>query len=57
MAMEHHVFQSGEGIVQDNVEDTIKSVGYVGRVGMKATDIEILNIMIGRADVHNQTAV
>lgn len=50
MAIEHHVFQSGEGIVQDNVEDTIKSVGYVGRVGMKSTDIEILNIMIGRAN-------
>lgn len=57
MAMEHHVFQPGEGIVQENVEDTIKSVGYIGRVGMKSTDIEILNIMIDKVDVHNQTAV
>lgn len=57
MAMEHHVFQPGEGIVQENVEDTIKSVGYIGRVGMKSTDIEILKIMIDKVDVHNQTAV
>ncbi len=39
-------FQPGEGIVQGDVESTIKSVGYVGRVGMKTTDIEILNIMM-----------
>ena len=39
-------FQPGEGIIQPDVEGTIKSVGYVGRVGMKTTDIEILNIML-----------
>jgi len=33
------------------VEDTIKSVGYVGRVGMKSTDIEILNLMIDRVQI------
>lgn len=55
MAMEHHAFQPGEGIVQKDVEDTIKSMGYIGRVGMKSTDIEILNIMIDRVDVHGQT--
>ena len=26
-------------------------MGYVGRVGMKDTDVEILNIMIGKTDV------
>ncbi len=55
MAMEHHAFQPGEGIVQEDVEDTIKSMGYIGRVGMKTTDVEILNIMIDRVDVHGQT--
>lgn len=40
------VFQPGEGLVKENVEDTIKSIGRMGREGMKATDIEILNIML-----------
>jgi len=43
-----HTFQPGEGLVQENVEDTIKSMGYIGRVGMKSTDTEILNLMIKR---------
>ncbi|MDO5416157.1 MAG: L-serine ammonia-lyase, iron-sulfur-dependent, subunit alpha [Lachnospiraceae bacterium] len=50
MAMKHVSFQPGEGIVQENLEDTIKSMGYIGRVGMKMTDTEILNIMIDRVD-------
>jgi len=40
------VFQPGEGLVKGNVEDTIASIGRMGREGMKATDIEILNIML-----------
>lgn len=51
MAMKHVSFQPGEGIVQEDLEDTIKSMGYIGRVGMKMTDTEILNIMIERVDV------
>ena len=51
MASKHHCFQPGEGIVQDDVEGTIKSMGYIGRVGMKITDTEILNIMIDRVNV------
>ena len=43
-----HSFQPGEGIVQEDVEGTIKSMGYIGRVGMKNTDTEILNLMIHR---------
>ena len=39
-------FRAGEGLVKDDVEGTIESLGRVGREGMKATDIEILNIMI-----------
>lgn len=39
-------FQPGEGLVKDNVEDTIRNMGYVGRVGMKDTDVTILNLMI-----------
>lgn len=48
MARNHCGFMSGEGIVKGDVEDTIKRVGYIGRVGMKSTDIEILNLMIER---------
>ncbi len=41
-----HCFKPGEGLVQDDVEDTIRNMGYVGRVGMKSTDVAILKLMI-----------
>lgn len=40
-------FQPGEGLVEEDVEETIRNFGRMGRVGMKATDHEILNIMLG----------
>ena len=40
-------FQPGEGLVMDSVEDTIESVGRMGREGMHSTDVEILQIMLG----------
>lgn len=48
MAMLGEDFCAGDGLVQDTVEATIMSMGYVGRVGMRDTDVEILNIMIGK---------
>ena len=51
MGQHHRSFQPGEGIVREDVEDTIKSMGYIGGVGMKDTDTEILNIMIDRVDI------
>ena len=51
MAMQGRGFRAGEGLIQDTVEETIASMGYVGRVGMKDTDVEILNIMIGKTQV------
>ena len=51
MAMAGRGFQAGEGLVQETVEETIASMGYVGRVGMASTDVEILNIMLGKTDV------
>ena len=48
MAMLDCGFSAGDGLVQDTVEATIMSMGYVGRVGMHSTDLEILNIMIGK---------
>lgn len=47
----HRVFQSGEGLVKDDVEKTIASVGRMGRVGMKSTDIEILNLMLDKVEL------
>ena len=47
MSMNGDSFQPGEGIVLEDTENTIKNVGYVGRVGMKDTDVEILHLMIG----------
>lgn len=47
MALAGRGFRAGEGLVQDTVEETIASMGYVGRVGMKDTDVEILKIMTG----------
>lgn len=54
MGSMNHCFQPGEGLVQDNVEDTIRSIGYIGRVGMKITDNEILNIMIDRVNLDDE---
>ena len=48
MAMKKRVFQPGEGLVKDNVEETIQSVGRMGRDGMRSTDVEILNIMLDK---------
>ncbi len=42
-----HAFQPGEGLVMKSVEDTIESVGRMGREGMQSTDEEILQIMLG----------
>ena len=51
MSMMGRAFPAGDGIIQDNIEDTIKSIGYVGRVGMKETDIEILHIMMDNVEL------
>ena len=41
-------------IIKDDIEETIKSMGYIGRVGMRSTDTEILNVMIDRADINQE---
>ena len=46
MSKRHHAFQPGEGLVKEDVEATIASVGRMGREGMKPTDLEILDIML-----------
>ena len=51
MSMNDKSFQPGEGIVEADVEQTIKNMGYIGKIGMMPTDKEILNVMTDRVDV------
>lgn len=39
-------FRGGDGIIKKGVEETIKSVGRLGKEGMKETDKEIIHIMV-----------
>ena len=39
-------FFGGDGIVKKGVEETIKSVGYLARLGMQQTDKQIIKIML-----------
>ena len=47
MAKNGRTFAFGEGLVEGDYEQTIRNIGRMGREGMKATDEEILHIMIG----------
>lgn len=42
-----HQFVGGEGIIRKGVENTIGNVGRLARQGMRQTDEEILDIMVG----------
>lgn len=48
MAKKGNVFQSGEGLVGEDVERTIRNLGRMGKEGMRSTDVEILKIMLGK---------
>ncbi len=45
---EKRSFKSGDGLVKEDAEKTIQSIGRMGREGMKSTDEEIINIMLDR---------
>jgi len=47
MSMQGRGFSSGEGLVSDTVENTIRNFGHVGSIGMRPTDIEIIKVMLG----------
>ena len=51
MSTSQKEFLGGEGFIESDVEKTIKNMGYIGKVGMKETDKEILNVMIDKVDV------
>lgn len=39
-------FKGGDGIVMHDIESTIKSIGHLGKEGMKTTNEEIIKLMI-----------
>lgn len=45
LAMQDRVYSHGCGIVEGDIEQTIKNVGILGKTGMKETDNVILDIM------------
>ena len=51
LSIRNKSFLPGEGLIKGDVEETIKSMGYIGRVGMRSTDTEILNVMIDHVDI------
>jgi L-cysteine desulfidase len=53
MSISQKEFLGGEGFVENDVEMTIKNMGYIGKIGMKETDKEILNVMIDKVDVNS----
>lgn len=54
LSLQNKSFLPGEGIIKGDIEETIKSMGYIGRVGMRSTDTEILNVMIDRINVNQE---
>ncbi len=46
MARDARAFGAGDGIVGADVEQTIRSIGRIGSVGMEGTDQEILQVML-----------
>ncbi len=46
MYVQGQQFYGGDGIVKKGIEDTIKSVGRLGKDGMKGTNEEIIKIML-----------
>ena len=46
MARRGRRFQFGEGVISGDYEETIRNIGYIGREGMRSTDLTILNLMI-----------
>lgn len=54
LSIQNRSFLPGEGIIKGDIEETIKSMGYIGRVGMRSTDTEILNVMIDRINVNQE---
>ncbi len=47
LAMNGKEYEAYTGILKDEIGETIRCVGYIGKVGMKETDKEIVRLMLG----------
>lgn len=50
MAKTNRSFKAGEGLLKEDIEETIRSIGRFAARGMKQTDIEVLNIMLDKTE-------
>ena len=48
MAIENRVISGQEGIVDDDVDQTIRNMSEIGKVGMMETDKLVLGIMTNK---------
>ncbi|MCQ2968812.1 MAG: L-serine ammonia-lyase, iron-sulfur-dependent, subunit alpha [Clostridium sp.] len=46
LAMINKSYSGNTGILKENIEDTISAIGRLGKIGMRSTDKEILDIML-----------
>lgn len=46
LAMQNKAYAAHSGILKDDAGETISCVGYIGKVGMRETDREIINMML-----------
>ena len=54
MAMAKKSFHSGEGLIKENIEATIRSVGRMAAEGMVETDQKILELMMEKNEEQNK---
>ena len=47
MQQQNEQFYGGDGIIVKGVENTIKNIGRLAKIGMRQTDEEIISIMVG----------
>lgn len=47
-AMRGLSYEPGEGVIVEDIEQSIRNMGYIGRVGMAETDKTVLKLMIGK---------
>ena len=48
MAIENEVVSSQEGIIDDDIDQTIRNLALIGNKGMSETDKIVLNIMTSK---------
>ena len=50
LAMGGKAYEAFTGILKEEAEETISCVGYIGKIGMRETDREIVRLMLGKEE-------